>query len=157
MFSKYWGIIIKQLFLPDQLFHRLFFVITGPGSWSYGIHWLLLCRGVSPPPHECPGYGTKQSDREAPVMVELWGIRCTPSLSSPPGSLWPGVVAPDRVLFMGQIELNCVLMLNLIAWNITVFTSKLRTSAKLNCLKWNCCCMLNWTVWNWTILKFNCV
>ena len=25
---------------------------------------------------------------------------------------WPGVVAPDRVLSMGQIELNCVLMLN---------------------------------------------
>ena len=26
--------------------------------------------------------------------------------------LWPGVVAPDRVLSMGQIEVNCILMLN---------------------------------------------
>ena len=36
----------------------------------------------------------------------------TPSLPSVPGPLWPGVVAPDGVLLMGQIELKCVLMLN---------------------------------------------
>ena len=36
-------------------------------------------------------------------MLELWGMRSTLSLL--PGSLWPGVVAPDRVLSMGQIEL----------------------------------------------------
>ena len=42
---------------------------------------------------------------------------CIPLL---PGPLWPGVVAPDRVLSMGQIELNC--MLNWIVWNRTVFT-----------------------------------
>ena len=45
-------------------------------------------------------------------MLELWGMRNTPSLPSLPGSTWPGVVAPDRVLSMGQIELNSVLMLN---------------------------------------------
>ena len=43
------------------------------------------------------------------MMLELWGIRGTPSLSSLPGRLWPGVVAPDGVLSMGQIELNCLL------------------------------------------------
>ena len=32
---------------------------------------------------------------------------------------WPEVVAPDWVLSMGQIELNCVLLLNLIVWNKT--------------------------------------
>ena len=62
--------------------------------------------------NECPGYDTKQSDREAPVMLELWGMWSTPLLPSPPRSLLPGFVAPDRFLFMGQIELNCVLMLN---------------------------------------------
>ena len=46
------------------------------------------------------------------LMVELWGMQSTPLLSSLPGSLWSGVVAPDRVLSMGQTELNCVLMLN---------------------------------------------
>ena len=47
-------------------------------------------------------------------MLELCGIRSTPSLSSLHGSLWPGVVASNRVLSMGQIELNSVLMLNTI-------------------------------------------
>ena len=45
-------------------------------------------------------------------MLEVWGMRSTPSLPSLPGSLWPGVVAPDRALSMGQILLNCVPMLN---------------------------------------------
>ena len=39
-------------------------------------------------------------------------MRSTPLLPSLPGPLWPEEVAPDRVLFMGQIELNCILMLN---------------------------------------------
>ena len=38
-------------------------------------------------------------------MLELWGMWGTPSLPSCPGPLWPGVVAPDRVLSMGQKEL----------------------------------------------------
>ena len=52
-------------------------------------------------PKECPGYDTKQSDGEVPAVLELWGMRSTPSLPSLPGPLWPGVVAPDRVLSMG--------------------------------------------------------
>ena len=43
-------------------------------------------------------------------------------LPSLPGPLCHGVVAPDRVLSMGRTELNCVLMLNWIAWNRTVLT-----------------------------------
>ena len=45
-------------------------------------------------------------------MLELWGMRGTPSLPSLPDPLWPGVVAFSRVLSMGQIELNSVLMLD---------------------------------------------
>ena len=45
-------------------------------------------------------------------MLELWGMRSTPLLPSLPGLLWLGVVAPDRVLSMGQIKLNRILMLN---------------------------------------------
>ena len=44
-------------------------------------------------------------------MLEPWGMRSTPSLLSLPGTFWPGVVAPDKFLSMGQIELNCVLKL----------------------------------------------
>ena len=39
-------------------------------------------------------------------------MQSTPSLPSLPGPLWPRVVAPDRVLSRGQIELNCLLTKN---------------------------------------------
>ena len=45
-------------------------------------------------------------------MLELWGMRRTPSMLSFPNPLWFGMVAPDRVLSVGQIELNYILMLN---------------------------------------------
>ena len=40
-------------------------------------------------------------------MLEFWGMRSTPSLPKLPGPLWPGVVTPDRVLSIGQREINC--------------------------------------------------
>ena len=43
-------------------------------------------------------------------MLELWGRQSIPSLPSLLGPLWPGMVAPNRVLSMDQIELNCVLI-----------------------------------------------
>ena len=51
--------------------------------------------------NECPGYDTKLSDGEVPVMLEFWGMWSKPSLPSLPGPLWPGVVAPDMALSMG--------------------------------------------------------
>ena len=63
-----------------------------------------------------------------------------------PGPLWPGIVAPDKgpiyelnrpkswFEFTVFLHLNCVLMINWIARNRTVLTSKLCTYAKLNCL-----------------------
>ena len=55
----------------------------------------VLSRRV-PPTNKCPGYDTKQSDGEVPVMLEFWGMRSTLSLPSLPGLLWPGVVAPNK-------------------------------------------------------------
>ena len=49
------------------------------------------------------------------------GMLSTPSLPSFSGPLWLGVVAPDRVLSMVQIEINCVIMLNWNVWNIILF------------------------------------
>ena len=110
-----------------------------------------LQRRKIPRPNECPGYDIKQSDGEFPVMLELWGVQSTPSLPSLPGSLWPGVVAPDSVLSNRHIELNCthakfleirlfwhlncVLMLKWIFRNRTVFWHWNCTYTKLNCLK----------------------
>ena len=55
------------------------------------------------PPNECPEYDIKPSDGEAPEM-EPWGMWSTPSLPLLLDPLWPGVVASDRVLSMGQNE-----------------------------------------------------
>ena len=57
-----------------------------PGGWGCRIHRLLLYRGVRTP-NEFPGYDTKQSDGDVPVILELWGIRNTPLLPSLPGPL----------------------------------------------------------------------
>ena len=38
-------------------------------------------------------------------MLELWGMQSNPSLPSLPGSLWPDLVATDKILSMGQIEM----------------------------------------------------
>ena len=88
---------------------------TCPVGWSCRIHQLHLFRGRRSPLHPSV----------VVVMLELWGMWTTPSLPSLPDPLWPGVVATDRVLSIGQIELKCVLMLNWITWNRTVLTLKL--------------------------------
>ena len=44
-------------------------------------------------------------------MLEILGNMGYSFIVIAPRPLWPGVVAPDRVLSMGQIELNRVLML----------------------------------------------
>ena len=72
---------------------------------------LGLQRGKTPP-NECPGYDTKQSDGEASVMLMLWGMWSTPLLPLLLGPFRPRMVAPDRVLSMGKIKLNCVIALN---------------------------------------------
>ena len=48
----------------------------------------------------------------------MWGA---PSFPLDPGALLPTEVAPDRVLSMGQIEQDCVLMQNWIVKIRTVF------------------------------------
>ena len=55
-------------------------------------------RGKPPTPMSVLIYDTKQSDDEVPVMLRLSGMWSTPSLLLLSGPLWPGAVAPDRVL-----------------------------------------------------------
>ena len=68
--------------------------------------WLLFAQSAgavdySEPSNESPEYDTKQSDGEFPVILGLWGMRSTPSLTLYAGPLCPGLVAPDRALSMG--------------------------------------------------------
>ena len=110
-------------FDPELLYWTLFGhclrnnELSGPASRGSRIHRLHLCRGVRSSLNECPVYDTKKSDGVAPVMLELWGIKSSPSLPFLPGSLWPREAVPDRVLFVGLIELNCEVMLSWIVWN----------------------------------------
>ena len=50
-------------------------------------------------------------------MQKIWGMRSTPLFPWLPIPIWSGVVVPDNILFMSQIELNrsfeCLLMLHL--------------------------------------------
>ena len=52
-----------------------------------------------------PKYDNKKSDNEAPEMLKFGKMWSTLSLPLLPGALSHGVLAPDRVLYMGQIEL----------------------------------------------------
>ena len=65
------------------------------------IHRLHFCIGVRPPSNESPGYDTKQSDGEAPVL-EFWKMWSIPSLLLLPDPLWLRVVVPDRVIGQGS-------------------------------------------------------
>ena len=56
---------------------------------------------VKNPTNERPGYGTKQSDDEVPVMLERWGMQSTPLLPLLPGPIWSGVVEPDKCPMYG--------------------------------------------------------
>ena len=67
--------------------------------------------------------------------LSFGGMRSTSPLPSLPGPLWLWVVAPDKAVSMGQIEINFLPMLNWIVWNRTVLTSNLCTYTKLNCLE----------------------
>ena len=100
VYSYIWYILNKERLPTD-----------GQVGWGCRIHQLELYTGVNSP-NNSPGYDTKQSDSEASVMLELWGMQITSSLLSLSVSLWSEVVEPDRVLSIGEIELNCVLMLN---------------------------------------------
>ena len=83
---------------------------TGPPDpvyCGYWIHWLHFCSRVRIF-NECPGYDTKESDGKAPLIPEHWEMQNNSLLSSVPAPLKPGVVAPDKVLSIGQIERNWI-------------------------------------------------
>ena len=132
--STIWYIYIYILKSASVVYNEcknyLYLLLTCPVGLGCRIHWLHFCREVRPPPITSVLDMTLNN-----LMVELWGQQITPSLPSLSGPLWLRVVASDRFLSMGEIELNCVLMLNWITWNRTVLIFKLRTYAKLNCLK----------------------
>ena len=95
--NSYCTLMAYIFYLQRKTSHILF---GCPVGWGCRIHWLHLCRGIRPRKW-ASWYDTKQSDGEVPVMLGLWRIRSTSSLSLLPGPLWSGVAAPDRALSLG--------------------------------------------------------
>ena len=77
-------------------------------------------------------------------MSELWVEQSSSSLPWLSGPLWPEMVAPDRALSIGQIEL----------FDIQTECKKM-TSAILNYLKLNnliiWLCLSEWLMFNWIV------
>ena len=117
MFLKKWTLNVgfqgKQVLAPWKIWYNMHFLLV----IAHSVRAVKYTDCISA---KYPEYDIKQSDGEAPVMLELRVMQSTPLLPSLPGPLLPRVVIPDRVLFMGQIELNSVCMLNWIVWNRTV-------------------------------------
>ena len=82
-------------------------------------------------------------------------MRYTSLLSLFPGPLWPSVIASDRVLMIGQIDLICILKPHWIVWNRTVFDIKTaylfwhQTVSKQKTIF-----IQNWIVWNGTVYMY---
>ena len=118
-----------------------------PFGWGCRIYRRHLCRGV----RVLPTSVQLMTLNNLEMFQELWGMRDIPSLPSLPGSQWPGEVAPDRVLSLSQIGLNCALMLKWTAWNIMVLTLNwvwTNTILTLNWIVWITTVWLNWIAWN---------
>ena len=96
--NTYWSSIAEDLinFLPPAIKYIYIYmrVIRKVGPICSGCRIHRLQRSKTPP------NDTKQSDIEASVMLELWGMRSTPSMLSLQSPLWF-----DMVLSIGQIEL----------------------------------------------------
>ena len=89
-------------------------------------------------------------------MLELWAMQSTPLLPSLPGPFWRGVGAPNKVLSMGQIELNFILFQNWLFLNRTVFD--IETVHVLNWIfKVELFWQLNVSGQNYTYTKMNCL
>ena len=113
------------------------------------IHWLLLCRGVRPPPtNECPDYDTKQSDGEVPVMLELWEMLSTPSLLLLPGPFWPGVEALDMVLLLQAKKNQTVYLCKTELFEIELFSHLTELFQYLTVCEPKTIIILNWIIWN---------
>ena len=111
-------------------------------SWGCRIHRLHLCSGVRLTPTSVQDMTLNNLMVR---LLELWGMQSTPSLPSHPGPLCLRVVTPDRVLSMGQIELNC---------NDAELNCLKLTDFAFNCVKERTILIQNWIVWNRTVYMY---
>ena len=93
----------RNIYLTHQIF--IYHNLLAQSAWAVEYTNWFSAYGLDSPPKRVSCYDTKQSEVEVPILLDLWGMQSTPSLPLLPGPFWPGVVAPGRVLSVGQIEL----------------------------------------------------
>ena len=102
-----WKVTKEFLFfnvVPLVIHTRL---LSGFVRWDCRIHWLHLCRGYDSF-NECPGYGIKQSDTEASVMLDLCGKRRSLYCHRSQVQFGPELLQQIGSYLRGQKDLNCV-------------------------------------------------
>ena len=92
------------VYYENSLYHFIMQINMSPVNWGYKNTSSASLQRSKTYSNECPRYDTKQSDVETPVMLEIWGMQCPPSLWSLPGPLGHGVITNDRILFISKIE-----------------------------------------------------
>ena len=108
IFSKHVYMIIVVMYMYIFTYSVYFLILSFHTALSTGVVEYIDCISVEWLDlhlfNECPGYDIKPSDNDT-AALEIWGMRSIPSLPLLTGPLWLGMVVPDRVLSMGQIEL----------------------------------------------------
>ena len=89
-------------YLTSHSFCFFSYFLFCPVDWSSIRHTTTTTTTTN----ECPGYNTKQSDGEIPVMLELWGMRGTTLPPSLPGPLRLRMGAPDKGPIYGLNRIN---------------------------------------------------
>ena len=99
----YLTIIIIIVFIQRYVY--VYLTLRSPVGWVCEIHRLHLCIEVRLLPNKFLDRTLNHlMSNHLMARLQIWGIWNTPSLPLLPRSLWPGVVAPDRVISQGQIE-----------------------------------------------------
>ena len=108
-----------------------------PIGWGCRIHRLHLCREVKLPPQKVSWIWHQTIWRWGSSNAGALRNAEHPFIAIAPRSILARMVAPDRFLSIGQIEVNSVLTLNWIFWNrtaLTFYCELIYAYTKLNCL-----------------------
>ena len=124
--KKVWKLIVCPSYIYIYIYISLttkFTVAQSAAAEGYTV--CISTEGARlPHPCNCFGYDAKQNWWWGSINTGAMGNTDNLLLPSLPGPLWSRMVASDRALSMGQIELKCVNMLNWFVWNRTVFSNE---------------------------------
>ena len=81
-------------------------MITAQSAWAVEYTNNISAEEENPSPNECPGYDTKASDVETPVMQKLWEMQSTSSLPLLQGPLRPIYASNRTFWYLNWVQAN---------------------------------------------------